>query len=270
MKCPETPVNLSANKSEAEYGSDVMADVISDMGFKHIFLLPGSSFRGLHDSFVNHLRNQNPEMIMGNHEAIVVAMAHGYAKASGKTSACIVHDIAGLMCASMSVFDAWVDRVPGLIFGGSGPQDPARRRPIDWTHTASMQCDVVKPFAKWTAEPVTLQATVDTMLRAHKIATSKPCGPVYVSLDLGVQETEIRGDLVVPDARLERFQPPAPMAANPTAIEKAVDMLMAAENPLIIGGRFGRDVGISDVLADLVELSGAAYVEDRAVVCMPT
>ncbi len=270
MKYPETPVNLPANKATAEYGSDVMADVISDMGFKHIFVLPGSSFRGLHDSLVNHIRNQNPEMIMCNHESIVVSMAHGYAKASGETATCVVHDLVGLMCASVSVFDAWIDRVPLLIFGGSGPQDPARRRPIDWTHTASMQCDLIKPFAKWTAEPVTLQATIDTMLRANTIASSKPQGPAYVSLDLGIQEQDNLDDLVVPDAALERFQPPAPMAANAEAIESAIDMLLAAEKPLIVGGRFGRDVGVTAILAELVELSGAAYIEDRAVVCMPT
>lgn len=270
MKYPETPVNLTENKSRAEYGSDVMAEVISDMGFKHIFVLPGSSFRGLHDSLVNHLRNRNPEMIMCNHEAIVVSMAHGYAKATGSTAVCVVHDLVGLMCASVSVFDAWVDRVPLLIFGGSGPQDPARRRPIDWTHTAAMQCDLIKPFSKWTAEPVTLQATIDTMLRANKIASSKPCGPAYVSLDLGLQEQDLPDGLNIPDANLERFHPPAPMAANSEAIGTAVDMMLAADNPLIVGGRFGRDVGTSDVLAELVELSGAAYVEDRSIVCMPT
>ncbi|MBT5429392.1 MAG: thiamine pyrophosphate-binding protein, partial [Rhodospirillaceae bacterium] len=64
MRYPETPINLPKNKSKPEYGSDVMADVISDMGFKHIFVLPGSSYRGLHDSLINHRRNQNPEMIM--------------------------------------------------------------------------------------------------------------------------------------------------------------------------------------------------------------
>jgi len=194
----------------------------------------------------------------------------GHAKASGETATCVVHDLVGLMCASVSVFDAWIDRVPILMFGGSGPQDPARRRPIDWTHTASMQCDLIKPFSKWTAEPTTLQATVDTMLRANKIASSKPQGPTYVSLDLGIQEQDDLEGLIIPDATLERFQPPAPMAANAEAIESAVDMLLAAENPLIVGGRFGRDVGVTEILAELVELSGAAYIEDRAVVCMPT
>ena len=156
LKYPETPVNLQANQPKAEYGSDILAETLQQMGFKHVFLLPGSSFRGLHDSLVNHTRNQDPEMIMCTHEAIVLAMAHGYAKASGATALAIVHDLVGLMTGSVGVYDAWCDRAPVLILGGSGPFDPENRRYIDWVHTASMQSNLVKPFAKWTDEPLTL------------------------------------------------------------------------------------------------------------------
>jgi len=270
MTYPETPINLPIKKSKAEYGSDLMADIISDLGFKHIFVLPGSSYRGLHDSLVNYHRNQEPEMIMCNHEAIVVAMAHGYAKALGGKAACVVHDLVGLMCATVSVFDAWVDRVPILIFGGSGPQDPARRRPIDWTHTASMQCDLVKPFTKWTTEPVTLQSAIDSMLKANKISTSAPNGPTYVSLDLGLQEDKIPKNVVIPQASDKRYQAPDPVAPNANNISYAVELLLAAENPLIVGGRFGRNSDTGEILIELVELTGASYVEDRAVVCIPT
>lgn len=270
MNYPERPVNLSSNKPKAEYGSDAMAEMLSDMGFKHVFVLPGSSYRGLHDSLINHNRNQAPEMVMGNHESIVVAMAHGYSKASGETGLCIVHDLVGLMCASVSIFNAWVDRVPILVLGGSGPQDPARRRPIDWTHTASIQCDLVKPFTKWTAEPATQQAVIDSMLKAAKIAASEPQGPTYVSVDLGLQEDPIPDSLVMPSAQLPRYRAASPIPANPGLIEAAADMLLAADMPLIVGGRFGRHVGTTAILGALVEVSGAAYVEDRAVVCMPS
>ena len=74
LKYPETPVNLQANQPKAEYGSDILAETLQQMGFKHVFLLPGSSFRGLHDSLVNHTRNQDPEMIMCTHEAIVLGV----------------------------------------------------------------------------------------------------------------------------------------------------------------------------------------------------
>jgi hypothetical protein len=58
---PETPVKLPANASPAQYGSDLIAELLSAMGFEHAFVLPGSSYRGLHDSLVNHTRNTRPE-----------------------------------------------------------------------------------------------------------------------------------------------------------------------------------------------------------------
>ncbi|NQV56030.1 MAG: thiamine pyrophosphate-binding protein [Rhodospirillales bacterium] len=270
MKYPETPVNLPANQSKAEYGSDVMADMLSAMGFKHIFLLPGSSFRGLHDSLVNHTRNQNPEMIMCTHEAVVMSMAHGYAKASGKTSLAIIHDLVGLMTGSVGVFDAWCDRVPILVLGGSGPFDPAKRRYIDYVHTASMQSDLVKNFVKWTDEPLTLQSTLDSFLKAAKVSATAPKGPTYICTDLGVQEGGIDDDLVIPDQTLARYQPAAPMAPNPGALENAADMILAAEMPLIVGGRLGREMRSRDPLAELADLTGAALMDDRHVVVFPT
>jgi acetolactate synthase-1/2/3 large subunit len=270
MKYPETPVNLPANQSKAEFGSDVMAETVQNMGFKHVFVLPGSSFRGLHDSLVNHNRNQDPEMIMGSHEAVVLAMAHGYAKAGGETSLAIIHDLVGLMTGSVSVYDIWCDRVPVMILGGSGPYDPAQRRYIDWTHTASMQSDLVKPFCKWTDEPLTLQSTVDSLLKAGKISGTAPKGPTYVCCDLVVQEDGIPDDLVQPDASLARYQPAPPMAPNPDALSEAAELLVNGDMPLITAGRLGRELRSREPLIELADLTGAACLDDRHLVAFPT
>jgi acetolactate synthase-1/2/3 large subunit len=144
---------------------------------------------------------------------------------------------------SVGVYDAWCDRVPVLILGGSGPFDPEKRRFIDWVHTASMQSDLVKPFAKWTDEPLTLQSTIDSILRAAKISGTAPMGPTYVCTDLGVQEGAIPDGLVRPDPSLPRYQPAAPMAANPGALEQAAEMLLGAGMPMISAGRLGRGPG---------------------------
>ena len=80
----ETPVNLPANQPQAEYGSDLIAELIGALGHEYIFLTPGSSFRGVHDSLVNHTKNHKPQIILVAHEEIAVAMAQGYCKATGK------------------------------------------------------------------------------------------------------------------------------------------------------------------------------------------
>ena len=70
----------------ARYGSDLVVDLLKILGIEYVALNPGSSFRGIHDSLVNYEsgRTPNPEMILCCHEEIAVAVAHGYAKATGK------------------------------------------------------------------------------------------------------------------------------------------------------------------------------------------
>ena len=156
----ESPINLPANRSDAEYGSDVIAEMLGRLEFDYAFLTPGSSYRGLHDSLVNHTRNHKPEIILCAHEEIAVAMGQGYAKATGRPALVILHDLVGVQHGLMALYNAWADRKPLVVLGGSGPLDPAERRPIDWIHSANTQCEIVRNCTKWTDEPATLQATV--------------------------------------------------------------------------------------------------------------
>ncbi|MPZ63716.1 MAG: hypothetical protein GEU93_21050 [Propionibacteriales bacterium] len=84
---------------------------------------------------------------------MAVAVAHGYAKASGTAGVTAVHDLVGLMHASMGIYNACCDQVPLVVIGGSGPSDLAERRPIDWTHSASTQgLWLVRDYVKWNTE----------------------------------------------------------------------------------------------------------------------
>ncbi len=73
--------------SNAVYGSDLMVEVLRELGIRYIALNPGASYRGLHDSLVNFGPGKTPEMILCTHEEIAVALANGYAKATGKLPA---------------------------------------------------------------------------------------------------------------------------------------------------------------------------------------
>ena len=212
----ETPVNLPANKRDPEYRSDAMVELLARLDIDYVFLLPGSSYRGLHDSLVNYGRNHKPKMVLTTHEQIAVSMAHGYAKATGRIGVCILHDLVGLMNGSMGVYNAFGDHVPLLVLGGSGPLDPADRRWIDWLHCASTQADIVKNYVKWTEEPTTPQWHLDAIAKAHKVALTAPRGPVYVTLDCGIQEQKIAGDVNMPDPKY--FQPAPAVAPNPEAL----------------------------------------------------
>ncbi|MCI5074510.1 thiamine pyrophosphate-dependent enzyme [Oricola sp.] len=246
-----------------------MAQALRDRGVEWVFLNPGSSYRGLHDSLVNYLGDENPKIALATHEAIAVAMAHGYAKASGKPGYAILHNLVGLMNGSMSVFNAFCDQTPMVILGGSGPADPDKRRFIDWAHSANTQGDLVRAYVKWTDEPATLAGAMDSMLRAERIARTGPPGPVYVSLDAGLQEEPLDATQET-GAALPRYAPPPDLQPDPAAVERVARRLIEAEAPLVVCGRLGIEARATEPLIRLVEAIGAAYLDDRCTVCLPT
>ena len=266
----EVPVNLPRNRSEPEYGSDLICDLLQAMGFEHVMLTPGSSFRGLHDSLVNHTRNARPEIVLCGAEEIALHMAQGYSKVTGKASLVILHDLVGVQHAMMAFYNAWADEVPILVLGGSGPADPAERRAIDWLHSANTQSESVRPYTKWTDEPVTLKALFDSVLRARRIAESAPQRPTYVSIDAGLQEDRVDEAAGLPDVSLPRYRPAPPIAAAESEIAAAADLLTGASMPLVFGGRFGRRAEAGPPLVRLIELLGAAYQDGTDIVCVPT
>ena len=143
------------------WGSDAIAEMIRALQVPYVVVNPGASFRGLHDSIVNHLGNSEPQMLLVLHEEHAVAIAHGYAKVTGKPLAAILHSNVGLMHGSMAIFNAWADRVPVLVFGATGPVDSAQRRPwIDWLHTSADQAALVRHFIKWDAQPASIPAAI--------------------------------------------------------------------------------------------------------------
>jgi hypothetical protein len=100
----ERPTPAGANAPG--FGSDVIADALRSLDIPYIALTPGASYRGLHDSIVNYLGNSSPQMLLCLHEEAAVAIAHGYAKVTGKAMAAAVHSNVGLLHASMAMFNA--------------------------------------------------------------------------------------------------------------------------------------------------------------------
>ncbi|HEY7492174.1 MAG TPA: thiamine pyrophosphate-binding protein [Candidatus Tectomicrobia bacterium] len=243
-----------------QYGSDVIVDLLRACGIAYAACNPGATFRGLHDSLVNYGGNHLPELIQCCHEEISVAIAHGYAKATGKPMASLIHNIVGLQHASMAIFNAWCDRVPLLALGATGPMDITQRRPwIDWIHTALVQGNLVRDYVKWDDQPHNLASVPESFLRAHRIALTEPQGPVYVCYDAGLQEEVVHTPVPLPDP--QRYGPPAPPQANPAALERAADLLVQAQYPLIIADLLGRHPEAVPHLVQLAELLAIPVVD---------
>ena len=219
---------MAIKKSNQQWQSDVIVDMIKHYGFPYITLTPGASFRALHDSLVNYGENQ-PPMMLCNHEKIAVQIAHGYAKATGRPMIAIVHDVVGLLHAPLAIYYAYIDRCPVFVIGATGPMDEKIRRPfIDWIHTAFAQGSAVRDFTKWDYQPGSIHGVVDSFARAYSIMMSEPQGPIYMCYDSGLQEAQLTEEIAIP----------APSAVKvPSAIAPEAKALMEAakDERLLIG-----------------------------------
>jgi len=247
---------LPSGTNAAGFGSDVVAEVLRDLDIPYIALNPGASYRGLHDSLVNHIGNATPQMLLCLHEESAVAIAHGYAKVTGKAMAVAVHSNVGLFHATMAIFNAWCDRMPVIILGATGPVDAAKRRPwIDWIHTAADQGAIIRNYTKWDDQPASPAAAREALLRAYWLSNASPQGPVYINLDADMQEAVLEKPLPPIDAK--RYMPPIVSAAPADQMAKAAEWLKAARHPVILAGRVSRDLTAWKHRVALAEAIGA-------------
>ena len=253
-----------ARAATAQFGSDVVAQTLRDLGLPYIALNPGASFRGLHDSLVNFLGNRDPQMLLCLHEEHAVALAQGYAKVTGKPMAVAVHSNVGLFHATMAIFNAWCDRMPVVVIGATGPVDAAKRRPwIDWIHTARDQGAIVRGYVKWDDQPASPAAARESLCRAAWLAATAPQAPVYVNLDAEMQEAALAEPL--PPMATTRYLPVAPAAPDAGAVDAAATHLRAAAAPLLLVGRVSRDPAAWNERVALAEALGARVMTDLKV-----
>lgn len=235
--------------------SDIIVDCIKRYEFEYISMNPGASFRGLHDSIVNY-GMQDPPMLLCQHEEIAVQIAHGYAKASGKPMAVILHNLVGLLHATMAIYYAYIDRVPIFIMGATGPMDEGKRRPhIDWTHTALVQGNAIRDYVKWDYQPYSIDGVPESFARAYSVMTTQPQGPVYMCYDAGLQEAKIEREIPLPP--ITSVATPALMMPDPRAIEAIADKLLACDMPLLMPEYVGRREGGFEAMVKLAEVAGA-------------
>lgn len=241
-----------------------MAEAVSRLGLTFVALTPGSSYRGLQDSFVNYLGNREPTIVLCLHEEHAVAVAHGYAKVAERPMAVALHSNVGLLHASMALYNAYCDRVPMVVLGGAGPLDAAKRRPwIDWIHTVEDQGALVRSFTRFDDQPASVEAAVEAIYRANLLTRTYPCAPTYICLDSPLQEEALPAPLELPDPA--RFAAPLPPAADPALVAEAARLLSSARRPVVLVGRVSRDQMAFEERVALAERLGACVLTDLKV-----
>ncbi|MFN3233823.1 MAG: thiamine pyrophosphate-binding protein [Gammaproteobacteria bacterium] len=233
-----------------KYNSDLLVDLLKSHKIDFITANPGSTIRGLYDSIINDKSDENIELILCCHEEISVALAHGYAKISGKPMVVLLHGNIGLLHASMAIFNAWVDRVPMIIINGIGPMAVEKRRPwIDWIHTSQNHANVLQGIVKWQDQPASFPSVVESFKRAYKLTNISPQAPVYLTIDAAVQE-EITAES---DLNLLPLKLPLNGQADEHSLRLLAKSLSLASNPLIIVDHMGRVPESINYLIEIVE-----------------
>ena len=235
-----------------------MVDVFKTLDIDYLAMNCASSFRGLHEAVLNYGNNVKPEILTCPHEEIAVHMGQGYAKMEGKPLAMACHGVVGLQHATMAMYNAWCDRVPVVVMGGNIMEANKRAPGAEWVHSGVDIAAITRDFTKWDDQPTTLQHFAESMVRAYKIATTPPMGPVMLSLDAELQENPIRD----PESlRIPKFSKVVPPQGDGNALAEAAKLLAAAENPVIICDRVARTPAGMARIVELAETLQCSVID---------
>ncbi|HKM87342.1 MAG TPA: thiamine pyrophosphate-binding protein [Xanthobacteraceae bacterium] len=209
-------------------------------GVEHIFFNPSTGDHAIFDALVDV-----PEihLIKGIQEGAVLAMADGYARASGRVGVVVVANI-GLPSAMTQMLNSWKDQIPLLVAVASVDQDALGRDQFQETDHHEL---MTEPITKWFWQAQSAAALAETTRRGLKFASTPPCGPVFLSLPTNTLEQNAKSQI------WERSKFDVPMRIRPDQgdIEKAARLLIEAKNPLV---SFGDEVTWCRAEKELVEL----------------
>ena len=252
--------------------ADAYLGLLDDRGVDYLFGNAGTDFGPLIDAYARRdaAGESSPRPLTIPHEITAVAMAHGYAMVSGRTPVVMVHTIAGTANAIGGLINANRAQIPMLFTAGrtpitEGDARGARDMHIHWAQESFDQGAMVREWVKWDYE---LRAGTDlgsVLDRAMAIAGSEPRGPVSLTLPrelLAAESTTAPGPGATSGSAIRSASDaPARTMASPADIAAAADLLIAAENPLIITRSAGRDPRACRELARLADVVGAVVID---------
>ena len=251
-------VPVGAGHGEGRPGGDFMVDVLRALKIEYVATNPASSCRGLHESINNYAMNKSPELLTVMHEESGAAMAHGYAKVTGKPMACLFHGTVGMQHATMAMYNAWCDRVPMIVMAGNH-LDAADRLPgVPTTHAAQDPMAIVRDFTKWDDQPMSLQAFAEAMTRAYQITMTPLQAPVAISIDGHMQDHPIPANAKL---RIPKLIMPSVPQGETGAVKDAAKLLVGAQNPVIVVDRAARTHKGQGLIVELAESLNAAVID---------
>ena len=230
-------------------GIEALLEILSGCGVRYVFGNPGTTELPLNDAMA---RQQKLRYVLGLQEVPVMAMADGYAQASGRPGVVNLHTCCGLGNAMGMLYNAHREGTPLVVTAGQQDRRMRFEEPILW----GRMVDVARPWTKWAAEIDRVEDLPSAVRRAVQTAMMPPTGPVFLSLPLDVQTARADLDVTPPQLPDPRVRPPA------EALDRAARLLAAARNPAILAGS---RICEADAVAELVAVAerlGAPVIQE--------
>jgi benzoylformate decarboxylase len=220
-------------------GRSAFLALLKDEGITHLFGNPGTT-----ELPIMHALKDHPDLtyVMAMQESLVVAIADGFSRASGKLVACNVHVAPGLGNAMGSLYNAQFTGTPMILTAGQQEQGHGLTEPLLYGPLVRM----AEPLVKWAVEVTRLEDLPRIVRRAAKIATTPPTGPVFISLPGDILNSEAGIDL----GRLTRVD--ARVRPSDEAVQALAQRILKAQRPVIIAGD---EIVKSDALKEASELA---------------
>ncbi|MFN8665253.1 MAG: benzoylformate decarboxylase [Thermomicrobiales bacterium] len=199
---------------------DVTYNLLRELGMTTVFGNPGSTEEPFLANFPGDFT-----YVLGLHEAVSVAMADGFAQASGNAAFVNLHTASGMGNGMGSLVTAWHSRAPLVVTAGQQTRQMLALEP--WL--VNLQAtELPRPYVKWSHEPARAEDVPGAIERAYHVAMTPPLGPTFVSIPMDDWKVETSGR----PARQVHRQP----QADPLALAEAAERLRSARNPLLIVG----------------------------------
>ena len=255
-------------------GAEAFLEQVRALGVvRYLFANTGTDHGPLIEALASSAKEDPNDIqpIVVPHELAAVSMAHGYYNVTQKPQMVLVHTLPGTANALGGIINANSSNVPLFLVAGRTPITEGELRGgksqnIHWRQESRDQGNIVREFVKWDYEVRTNQNLAAVVSRAYKIAMSEPRGPVYLNLPREwlceqLESTQIFSESLAPATKMQ---------ADQASLEKAADLLIAAENPLIVTKYLGRNPEAVAYLVELAELLSIPVVQQMDYVNFPT
>ena len=225
-------------------GRSAFLAVLKDEGVTHLFGNPGTT-----ELPIMHALTEQSDLgyVLGLQESVVVAMADGYARASGKLAACNVHVAPGLGNAIGALYTASQSGSPIIVTAGQQEQGHGLTEPLLYAPLTP----IAEPVVKWAVEVARIEDLPRILRRAAKVATTPPTGPVFISLPGDILNRHEAIDLGQATRVDSRVRP------SDVTLAAMADRIAAAANPVVLAGHETATGGALDAAARFADLLGA-------------